>query len=50
MQRKVNLSFLWGGGFHVPSLPTFSVWPQEGSGVGLGLCPMPRMALCHRPH
>ena len=33
--------------FHVPSLPTCSVRPLEGSRVGLGLCPVPRVAQCH---
>lgn len=33
--------------FYVPSLPTFSVRPLEDSMVGLGLCPIPRMAQHH---
>lgn len=36
--------------FRVSSLPTFSVRPLEGSRLGLGLCPTPRMARCHLSH
>lgn len=47
MQRKVSPSFLYERAFPVPSLPTFSVRPLEDSMVGLGLCPIPRMAQHH---
>lgn len=33
--------------FHVPSLPTCSVRPLEVSRIGVGLCPVPRVALRH---
>lgn len=39
MQRKVSPLLPMREPFHVPSLPTFSFRPQEGSRVGLGLCP-----------